>query len=509
MSQPSSTPEFFNLAEYVIGPGPLRPDDQIALTMLEEESVTHWTWYRVRKRVAAWQTVLHNHGINKGDRIVLFLANRVDVPALLLASAAHGIISVVLSPQLSTGELEYIVQHSGAALCITEDPRIKTLSCALLRPSAVDDIDLPPNDEPTFHHMVADTPGYMVYTSGTTGHPRGVLHAHRAVRARQPMFEGWTGITRDDIVLHAGQLNWTYAMGIAVFDAWCVGARSIIYEGPRNAQRWAQLFETHQPTIFAAVPGIYRQLLRDVPQLQERTASLRHALCAGEALPATLWHSWRQTTGKELYEALGMSECSTYISSGPATPTRPGSPGRPQAGRHVAILPLEDKTSLDAVPDQSVGMLAIHRDEPGLMLEYFNAPDAMAQAFRGPWFLTGDLAAFDEDGYLHFFGRSDDTINALGYRVGPVEVESVLSRHPSVQEAAVAASTVREGVTLICAHLVLRPSYDWSDALEASLRTHCSEHLAAYKCPQLYRVYEALPRNRSGKVLRRALRETL
>src|SRR5699024_3328657 len=137
----------------------------------------------------------------------------------------------------------------------------------------------------------------------------------------------------------------------------------------------------HGATIFAGVPSLYRQICRDIPTLKEDTQSLRHGLCAGEPLPIPLWEQWRDITGKALYEALGMSECSTYISSGPATPTLPGSPGRPQKGRRVAIL---DETSEDPtlLAPNRVGMLAIHRSDPGLMLEYYNNDVATQKAMR-------------------------------------------------------------------------------------------------------------------------------
>lgn len=536
MASSNQPPNAFNFARYVTAPGPSRPADAVALTMIEGTTHHDWTWADIWGRMAGWQRVLDTYALPPEARVAICLPNCVDIPALMLAAGAIGLIPVVLSPQLSAQELAFITSHCGASLRIggprtAEAQTIEAKADEGTRYLAPQDVEhtlraaQQSGELPRYADTSSETPGYMVYTSGTTGQPRGVLHAHRAVWARTMMFDGWTGIRADDTVLHSGQLNWTYAMGLAIFDAWAVGARSIIYEGTRNAGVWGRLIKETRATIFAAVPGLYRQMVRDIPDLKNATHSLRHALCAGEPLPIPLWQEWTDITHKPLYEALGMSECSTYVSSGPQTPTRPGSPGRPQDGRRVAILPhapnaAEDDeiddgarstsksdrdTSVTPLPAGQEGMLSIHQSDPGLMLEYYRNPEATRAAYRGPWFLTGDLASMDSDGYLHYRGRSDDTIIALGYRIGPTEVEAVLSKHPAVSEVAVTGYSPREGLVLVCAHLVLTKGAAWNDDCERSIRALAAQDLAEYKQPRVYKVHDALPRNSSGKILRRAL----
>lgn len=507
----------FNCAHYLTAPSNVRIPEAVALTMITPDGKENWTWKQILGRMHGWQTILSDHALTRGDRIVICLPNCPDIPALMLAAIASGYVPVVLSPQLRDEELDFITRHCEASMridasdCPTHDriasARVEGNVLKLSLPQVIHRLEYArfSGEHPTYVETAFNDPAYMVYTSGTTGKPRGVVHAHRAVWARKMMFRGWTGIQTGDTVLHSGQLNWTYAMGIAIFDAWVQGARSIIYEGPRSAARWATLIRENRATIFAAVPSLYRQLCRDVPTLDEDTQSLRHALCAGEPLPASLWERWRDITHKPLYEALGMSECSTYISSGPDSPTRPGSPGRPQQGRRVAILEADSSSTVPCPPHRA-GILSIHRDEVGLMLEYYNNTESQQKSWRGDWFLTGDLAAFDEDGYLHYHGRSDDTIITLGYRVGPTEIEAVLIQHASVREIAVNAYTPREGVVLICAHVVLNEGWTWNQVTEDALRALCAEHLAEYKRPHVYAVQSALPRNRSGKVLRKQLR---
>src|SRR5690606_34959288 len=174
-------------------------------------------------------------------------------------------------------------------------------------------------------------------TSGTGGRPKGVVHAQRAAWARRMMWDGWYGLGPGDRVLHAGAFNWTYTLGAGLTDPWAAGATALIHSGPPDRNIWPRLAALHAPTIFAAVPGVYRQML-DAPDLRDGFASLRHGLSAGEALPRAVRGAWEGATGKPIYEALGMSEVSTYISFSPAHPTVPGRAGRPQIGRRVAVV---------------------------------------------------------------------------------------------------------------------------------------------------------------------------
>jgi acyl-coenzyme A synthetase/AMP-(fatty) acid ligase len=217
-------------------------------------------------------------------------------------------------------------------------------------------------------------------------------------------------------------------------------------------------------------------------------ASLRHGLSAGEALPVSILERWRQATGLELYEAFGMSEISTYISSSPLIPVRPGSPGKPQPGRSVAIL--------------DGGRLGVHRSDPGLMLGYWNRPEDMVSAYDGDWFTGGDLGEFDEDGYFWFAGRADDLMNAGGYRVSPLEVENVFLQHPAVLDAGVREWRVSPDTTIVAAFVVPQNGVT---ADPVALKAFARERLAAYKCPREVFLVKALPRTANGKLKRNAM----
>ncbi len=204
-----------------------------------------------------------------------------------------------------------------------------------------------------------------------------------------------------------------------------------------------------------------------------------------------------------------MTEISTYISSGPVTPVHSGSPGRPQPGRRVAVLPeepVEDSDATEPLPPAEPGLLAVHRSDPGLMLHYWNRPEEDAAVTRGDWFIGGDRAAIDEDGYVWFHGRADDVIKSFGYRLSPVEIEAALESHPNVSEAAVVARQLDETKTLVSACIV--PTAPGA-VDQAALQAHAAEHLAGYKQPHEYHFLEHLPRTRNGKLQRSALLATL
>lgn len=250
-------------------------------------------------------------------------------------------------------------------------------------------------------------------------------------------------------------------------------------------------------TIFAAVPTIYRQILKYCTLDEGTLQTLRHGLTAGESLPVTLAEDWRQKTGRHLFEAFGMSEISTYISSSPSRAARPGSPGRAQTGRSVAVLPVEE-SAIPLLAGQS-GVIAVHRTDPGLMLGYWNRPQEEAEVFRGDWFLTGDIAHRDEDGYFWLHGRADNMMNAMGYRVSPVEVEAVLNAIPGIAEAAVVECEARENIHIICAFVVLEETEQLKPQAE-DIIAQAAKYLATYKVPRQVVFIDALPRTPNGKI---------
>ncbi len=502
-------PPRFNLARYCLGAAGPRDPDKTALIVVGDahappEDAERWTYRALDegvRRVAAGLTAL---GLAPGTRIMIRLENTSAYPLLFFGAMAGGFVALPTSAQLTDEEALFLLENSGAEVIAVADSLalagvphgVRVLGETDLRRLMAHD---PAAD---YAQTGAEDPAFLVYTSGTSGRPKGVLHAHRSAWGRRPMVEGWYGLERDDVVLHAGAFNWTYTLGVGLTDPWANGATTVVYNGPKDPAIWPPLMQTYGASLFAAVPSVYRQILKYGHLDRAAFAGLRHGLTAGEALKPSLAERWFAATGTVLYEALGMSECSTYISSSPAVPPKPGSPGKPQAGRRVAILPVDGGT--DPLPPGEVGLLAVHRSDPGLMLGYWNRPDEEEAVFHGDWFVGGDLAALDEDGYVWFHGRADDLMNAMGYRVSPEEVETVLAAHPDLADVAVTELQVRADVSVIAAFCV--PKIPGEPPAKEAVVAFAAEHLAAYKCPREIIFLDALPRTDNGKVLRRALR---
>jgi acyl-coenzyme A synthetase/AMP-(fatty) acid ligase len=337
-----------------------------------------------------------------------------------------------------------------------------------------------------------DRLAYMIYTSGTSGKPRAVMHAHRAIWARRMMWDGWYGLRPDDRVLHAGAFNWTYTLGTGLMDPWAIGATAMLYRGAPERRIWGPLVDQHHASIFAASPGVYRQI---VEVGAAGFGGLRHGLSAGEKLPNSVRAAWQAQTDKPIYEALGMSEVSAFVSFCPGIPQRKNCAGRVQNGRRVAVLGPDGPVAF-----HEAGVLAVSGDDPGLMLGYLDQPDETAQKFRDGWFLTGDTVAMDPEGYVTYLGRDDDMMNAGGYRVSPLEVEAAMLQCDGIEEAAAAEVEVRDGVRVIAGFYIADKD------LNKKLDEICTAALAKYKRPRMFVRLDAIPKGANNKVQRKALR---
>jgi len=498
-------PARFNLARYCLeGNARARPDG-LALTIVGDAGALRYSYADLDHRVRALASGFGALGLSPGARVMIRMGNEAGAALAYFAAIAGGYVALIASAQLTFEEAAFLVADCGASVLILgadfETETHEATGLAVLRGADLDRL----LQTPPLHHYAdtgANDPAYLVYTSGTTSRPKGVLHAHRAAYARRPMYEHWMAIGPADVMLHAGAINWTYTLGVGVVDPLANGAQAVLFNGAPDPAVWPRLIETYGATLFAAVPGVYRQILKSGAHERHSLKSLRHGLSAGAALAPALLEQWRDATGVEIFEAFGMSECSTFVSSSPTTPTKPGSPGRPQPGRRVAVLGRDAGDT--PLPPGETGLLAVRRDEPALMLSYWNRPEEEREAVRGDWFLSGDLVEMDADGYLWHHGRADEVMNAGGYRVSPAEVEKCLLAIPGVAEAAAAERPGRDASATIVKAYIVRGA--GGEALsEADILAHCGAHLAAYKRPRAVVFIEALPRNANGKLRRSEL----
>ncbi|MGR3321302.1 MAG: class I adenylate-forming enzyme family protein [Pseudooceanicola sp.] len=490
---PPPCPAEFNMAAHVLAHADDVPD-KVALAVVGLSRAERWSYARLKSAVLGTATGLLELGLVPGDIVLMRLGNTVEFPIAYLGAIAAGLVPVPTSSQLTAREVEKMAGDlapkavlRGEGIACPDLPGVTVIDETALTAMR----DLP---AAAFHTGDPDRLGYIVYTSGTSGNARAVAHAHRAIWARQMMHEGWYGLTSEDRLMHAGAFNWTYTLGTGLMDPWSVGATALIPEAGVAAEALPLLMKRHEATIFAAAPGVYRKILNHHEKIE--LPRLRHGLTAGEKVSDPIRDDWRRAAGTELYEAFGMSECSTFISASPSVPAEPGTLGTPQKGRRVAILGPDG----DPVELGETGVIAVSRRDPGLMLGYLNAPKETEARMQGEWFLTGDLGRMDAAGQITYQGRADDMMNAGGYRVSPLEVEAALADIPGITEIGVTDVEVKADARLIWAFYTAPQPIDEADLLRIA-----GERLARYKQPRGFLHVAELPRNPNGKLRRRAL----
>ena len=489
---PPPCPAPFNLAGFVLRHAGTQPE-KTALALLGPTRVDDWSYARLESAVRGIATGLLQRGLQPGDRVLMRLGNTPDFPLAFLGCITAGLIPVPTSAQLSEAETAKIIAILTPAL-ILRDPLVPCAETDVPQLSAAALHDMAALPPAGFAMGAPDRPAYIIFTSGTSGTPRAVVHAHRAVWARQMMVQGWYDLGPDDRLCHAGAFNWTFTLGTGLLDPWAAGATALIPAPGTDPMMLPELLHHHDATLFAAAPGIYRKLLTaPMPALPK----LRHALAAGEKLPESLRAAWHATTGTQIFEAYGMSECSTFISSSPAHPARSGMLGTPQTGRRISI-----RDAGGPVPLGDPGEICVADSDPGLMLEYLGAPEATAAKRHDGWFHTGDLGRMEADGQIAYLGRADDMMNAGGFRVSPQEVEHALNDVPGLTAIAVTDVEIKPDTFVIAAF------YTAETDLGDALTERANARLARYKQPRLFRRLAALPTGPNGKLSRRALRES-
>ncbi|MEL7151327.1 MAG: AMP-binding protein [Pseudomonadota bacterium] len=479
-------PDRFNAAAYCLS-ADVDPAAEAFLAVDPERGVVaRWTFADLKDRVLRAAGAFRAASVAPGDRVVLCLGDVPAFPVAYFGAIAAGSVATPLSSQLSEEETARIIASVAPRAVV--GGAFATMTAEDLMAGAPSEI-VP---------RAADDPALLVFTSGSSGRPKGVLHAQRAFWARQSMHRGWHDIRAGDRVMHAGAFNWTFTLGVGLADTWSVGGTAILNAGRRDPEVWPMLARAFEPTIFAGAPAVFRRILKYGTDLDAGFQSLRHAVTAGEALSPVIGEAWRAATGKPLLEALGMSEVSTFVSTAPDHLPEPGIAGWPQPGRHVAVL------GEDACPTPfgEAGVLAVHRTDPGLMLRYWQDAAATEAACVGYWFLTGDRVRMRADGAITYLGRVDDQMNAQGYRVDPSEVEAALQGCCGVSECGVRALEVSDGLSVIGAWIVPEAG--------AALDKHVildalSSRLADYKRPREVFLTTELPRTGNGKLVRRSL----
>ncbi len=521
-------PEYLNIGvactEPMISAG---KGDAIAMIVEDDDlGTSQYSYQQLADASSRFAQILLELTINPGDRVLIRLPNALSYPTAFFGTMKMGAIAVPTSTLLAGKEVAYLAKDSAAGVLVTHKSMWPELAehmeaCdsihTILLAGEGDiqkssnqkiklyDLDLLLKNTPALENFArtrADDPAYLVYTSGTTGFPKGVLHGHRSLYGRLPASKFWFDFAANDRILHSGKFNWTYVLGSALMDPLFQGKTVIVHEGKNDAALWPRLIKQHQCTIFIGVPTIYRQIIQKTDFNANDVPSLRHCMSAGEHLSDEMLNAWRERFGMDVYEAIGMSEISYYISQNKNFPIRPGAAGFPQPGHDVTLLDAD----LQEVDIDEEGMICIPDSDPGLFLKYWNLEEETREARHDGWFFTGDYARRDAEGYIWFLGRRDDIINTFGYRVSPHEIERVMKTHPAVADCVALGETIGKDKTLVS--LCVIPFADVAVS-EEDLLTFASENLAKYKAPKKIYFMDNFPRTKNGKVIRKQLTSML
>lgn len=499
------------------------PIAQTVAMVVEDDALgtSQMTFAELASRTDQFAQLLRNSGVAAGDRVLIRLPNSLDYPIAFLGTMKRGAISVPTSTLLTAEEVAYLAKDSTATVLVTDKaawpalqghlsnlPHLKQVflsGVGEIQPHASLQVSDLSQQLAAISHCegnhptAADDPAYLVYTSGTTGYPKGVLHAHRALIGREPAAKYWFNFAEDqqDRIMHSGKFNWTYVLGTGLMDPLYLGKTVIVHEGKNDADLWTRLIAKHAATIFVGVPTIYRQIIQKSTAAKADVPSLRHCMSAGEHLSDEVLQQWRGRFGRDIFEAVGMSEFSYYLSQSVFRPIRPGSAGFPQPGHAIQLL---NPDTLEAVPLGEEGMICVPDSDPGLFLRYWNLDEETAKYKHDGWFFTGDYARYDDDGYIWFLGRKDDIIKSFGYRVSPYEIERVYKSHPAVADCAAVGEELEKDKLLVVTYVILQPD---ATVTADELLAFGKQHLAAYKTPKTVYLTKDFPRTKNGKILRK------
>ena len=461
---------------------------------------------------------LRDVGVASGDRVALVMSDCPDMVVAMLGVMGLGAIAVPCSTMLRPAELAYIFNDSGARCAIVTPDQIDNVLAARPEAPSLGTV-LVANGEAVsgtasfadsvakaapaaLAEFAADTPCLILYTSGSTGSPKGAVHRHRHLsHTVECMARNVYELTPADRMFSSSRLFFAYGFGNSFSFPLGTGAAAILCSERPTPTLIASIFERYRPTIFYGVPAIFRSLVEHLRQGHElATGSLRFCVSAGENLPASTWHEWKTATGVDILETFGTSELLHGVISNSKDHIRPGSSGLAVTGYEIRLLDGQGGVV------EGAGRGDLHVRGGSAIPYYLNKPEKTAESIRDGWVRTGDVYRRDEDGFYWFEGRSDDLFKSSGMWVSPGEVEDALCGHPAVLEAAVVAQADAAGANVVTAYVALRPGHAAGDPLAEQIKEQAAKSLPRYKRPQRIHFMDQLPRTATGKVQRFKLR---
>jgi acyl-coenzyme A synthetase/AMP-(fatty) acid ligase len=458
----------------------------------------------VAETAARWAGLLRRRGVAPGDRVLVLLGKTPDWHAVMLAALKVGGVSIPCSELLRAKDLDFRVRHSGARLLLA-DARCRDEVEAMTQPCDVVYVGEAVLGEPdaATADTAADDPAFILYTSGTTKDPKGVVHTHHYTWGKRAQAARWVDARPGDVVWCTAGTGWAKSIWNVLLGPWSCGAGVILHESQFDPEERFRLLEELAPNVVCQAPTEYRLMakLDDISRFD--LSGVRHMVSAGEPLNPEVIRAFEGAFGRTIHDGYGQTENTLIVGNFPGAEIRPGSMGKPAPDYDVRVIDGDGRET----PVGEEGDIALRGDAPCLFAGYWDQPEETAAVYRGEWYVTGDRAVRDEDGYLWFTGRADDVILSAAYRIGPFEVESALLEHAAVAESAVVGKPDPDRGQIVKAFVVLRPGHERGDALTRELQDHVKRVTAPYKYPREIEFVDALPKTRSGKIRRVELRK--
>jgi len=516
-------PEYYNFAGAVIDKWAEDPEKLAMLWVDDDGNEVRKTFRDLSLASKRLASVLASQGVQKGDVVLVILPRNIEWWEIFTACIRMGAMVAPGTTQLTSKDIQFRSNKAEAA-CIITNPEIAAKFDAVADecPTVKSRIVITePRDGWLYYTDAVDNASenfetaktrsddncIVYFTSGTTGFPKMALHTHASYPiGHQVTGKYWLDLREDDMHWNVSDTGWAKAAWSSYFGPWNMGAAQFIHHTDRfDPQKTLELLSQYPVTTMCGAPTIYRMLvLQDLSQY--KFPHLRHCVGAGEPLNPEIIDVWKNATGCTIRDGYGQTETVCLCGSFPCIAPKFGSMGKPTPGIDLQVI--DDEGNI--LPANTEGDIAV-RVKPerpvGLFKEYWKEPDRTASVYRNGWYLTGDRAYVDDEGYFWFVGRADDVILTSGYRIGPFEVESALIEHPAVAESAVVSSPDETRGEVVKAFVILAPGYAGGDNLVKELQDHVKKVTAPYKYPRKIEFVDVLPKTVSGKIRRIELRD--
>jgi acyl-coenzyme A synthetase/AMP-(fatty) acid ligase len=478
------------------------------------------TFKQLQKTVNKIGNALIKQGVKPGDRVLIRMGNHPMYLALNLAIVKIGAVTVPTSTLFRERELGYIIKNCEATLAIAvpdlvpqleavkeRNPNLKkilTVTGKYGNYECIDDLMKDESEELEAYKTTKNDLAFILYTSGTTGFPKGVPHKHAwMVAVGDPNVKFVLRMGPGDRMFTPIEMTWMWPWGYCFWWTLYAGGATCIYTGRFDPERTWSYIEKYKATHILGNPTIYRRLLRVVDaEKKYNISSLKMAFSSGETVEPELFNEWKRRTGTELYDCLGQTESHVFVCTRFGV-VKPGSLGKPLPGCPVAVI-REDGSLCDV---DEIGYLALDRRWEALTAGYLKLEEEWSTRIKGDWYLSWDYAKVDKDGFFWYVSRADDLIKSRGYLIGPKEIEDVLAEHQAVLESAVIGVKDPEIRERIKAFIVLKEGYKPSTELANSLIEFVKQKLAPYKAPKEIEFVESLPKTVTGKIMRKELKK--